>query len=121
MDLNTITDIVRSPEAEALQDFRSGDAWLGGGTWLFSEPQPSLRRLIDLDAFGWTPLLADDTGLTIAATCKIADLNAFTVPSEWRAGHLISRCCKSLLGSFKVWNMGERRRQTSASRSPQAP
>ena len=105
MDLNTITDIVVRSEADALSAFREGDAWLAGGTWLYSEPQPGLRRLIDLDAFGWTPLVIDGSGLTIAATCKIAALNALTVPAEWTAGHLITRCCNALLGSFKVWNM----------------
>ena len=28
--------------------WRAGDAWLAGGTWLFSEPQPALTRLLDL-------------------------------------------------------------------------
>ena len=32
------------------------DAWLGGGTYLFSVPQPKLTRLLDLEAFGWTPI-----------------------------------------------------------------
>ena len=32
--------------------WREGDAWLAGGTWLFSEQQPRLRRLIDLQSLG---------------------------------------------------------------------
>ena len=48
MDLTTITEVVRPSGRESLPEWQDGDAWLGGGTWLFSEPQPKLRRLIDL-------------------------------------------------------------------------
>ena len=51
MDLNTIAEIARPDSVPADIDWREGDAWLAGGTWLFSEPQPHLRRLIDLK--GW--------------------------------------------------------------------
>lgn len=103
MDLNTITDIVTDPRSPA--DWQEGDAWLGGGTWLYSEPQPSLRRLIDLDGFGWPPIELHGANLRIAATCKIHDLQAWPRPPEWTAGHLIDQCCNALLGSFKIWNM----------------
>ncbi|MGW3407120.1 hypothetical protein ACWDPI_37500, partial [Streptomyces zhihengii] len=45
MDLNTIAGI---RGAHRREPWRPGDAWLGGGTYLFSEPQPHLRRLVDL-------------------------------------------------------------------------
>ena len=48
MDLNTITEVVRRPSERPGSDWRDGDAWLAGGTWLFSDQQPDLRRLIDL-------------------------------------------------------------------------
>src|SRR6202046_266815 len=54
--------------------WRDGDAWLGGGTWLFSQPQPRLRRLLDLHAFGWPPLTETEDGLSIAASCTLAQL-----------------------------------------------
>ena len=83
-----------------------GDAWLAGGSWLFSEPQPGLRRLFDLQGFGWTPIEAGEAGLTIASTCRIADLQAWAgAPADWTAAGLIERCCRALLGSFKVWNV----------------
>ncbi len=83
----------------------AGDAFLAGGTWLFSEPQPGLSRLVDLTRLGWEPLRVTPAGLEIAATCNIATLAAFEPPPEWVAGPLIVQCCRALLGSFKIWNM----------------
>lgn len=105
MDLNTISSFERPDTLGDLDPFRDGDAWVAGGTWLFSEPQPDLRRLISIDGFGWTPLEANEDGLTIAATCKIAELDAFEGPPEWEAAPLIKQCCHSFLASFKIWNM----------------
>ena len=48
MDLNTITEVVRPHSRTELPAWTVGDAWLAGGTWLFSEPQVHLTRLIDL-------------------------------------------------------------------------
>jgi len=84
--------------------WRPGDAWLAGGTWLFSEPQPRLRRLHDLHAFGWTPLAVTDAGLEIAATCRLVELAEFEPPPEWTGADVIRSCCEALLGSFKIWN-----------------
>jgi CO/xanthine dehydrogenase FAD-binding subunit len=104
MDINTITEIERPSGDEAGHDWREGDAWLAGGTWLFSEPQPHLRRLIDLQGLGWKPLTVTGAGLAIAATCTIAELFAFKAPKEWTAAPLIHQCCMSFLSSFKIWN-----------------
>jgi len=55
MDLNTVTEVARPASREEIAPWRAGDAWLAGGTWLFSEPQPAVRRLVDArtsDAFG---------------------------------------------------------------------
>ena len=48
MDLNTITAVAHPQTRAQLPVWTAGDAWLAGGTWLFSEPQVHLRRLIDL-------------------------------------------------------------------------
>jgi CO/xanthine dehydrogenase FAD-binding subunit len=88
-----------------LTGWRDGDAYLGGGTWLFSEPQVHLRRLIDLSGLGWPPLVASEAGLEIAATCTIAELNYAALPDAWIAAKLIRQCSRSLLASFKIWNM----------------
>jgi CO/xanthine dehydrogenase FAD-binding subunit len=105
MDLNAVTDVLRPCGRAELPIAREGDAVLGGGTWLFSEPQPAIRRLVDLAGFGWEPLRAGPDGLSISATCTIAELNGFEAPPEWRAAFLIRECCRAFLASFKIWNM----------------
>jgi len=50
-----------------------GLAWLAGGTWLFSEPQPDLHTLIDLESLRWPALEVSGDGLNIAATCRVAE------------------------------------------------
>jgi CO/xanthine dehydrogenase FAD-binding subunit len=99
VDLPGITEVADARSAT----WREGDAWLAGGTWLFSEPQPDLKRLLDLRAFGWPALHARADGLEIAATCTLAELARLQAP-QWRASPLIGQCCAALLGSFKVWN-----------------
>ncbi len=86
MDINTITSVRRPRDRAGLWPFQEGDAWVGGGTWLFSEPQPKLNRLIDLSDLGWQPLTSSDKGLSIAATCKVAALDDFDPPAAWPAG-----------------------------------
>ncbi|WP_033344411.1 FAD binding domain-containing protein [Catenuloplanes japonicus] len=104
MDLHTISEMIAAPDAPDPATWRSGDAWLGGGTWLFSEPQPHLRRLIDLPSLRWPALTVTDDGLEIAATCTLAELHAFTAPDGWAAARLFPQACRALLGSFKIWN-----------------
>jgi CO/xanthine dehydrogenase FAD-binding subunit len=104
MDLNTITEIGRPGGRSDLQAWRGGDAWLAGGTWLFSEPQPKLTRLIDLRGLGWPALEVDPEGLRIGATCTLAQLAGAEFPAAWRAVPLFRQCCRALLGSFKIWN-----------------
>ncbi|MFT0862424.1 FAD binding domain-containing protein [Ancylobacter sp. G4_0304] len=104
MDLNTVAELLRPRGRQEIGLPRAGDAFLGGGTWLFSEPQRDLRRLIDLGALRWPALEAGPHGLTIAATCTVAELYAFEAPPSWRAAPLIGKCCRAFLASFKVWN-----------------
>jgi CO/xanthine dehydrogenase FAD-binding subunit len=95
MDLNTVAEVI-SPAS--VGQWRPGDAWLGGGTALFAEPRPELRRLLDLTTAGWPPLTDRPDGLEIAATCTVAALAA--------AGHqLAEKCCHAFLASFKIWNV----------------
>ena len=105
MDLNTVMEVVRPRRRESLPPWRAGDAWLGGGTWLFSELQPAVHRLVDVESLDWPPLEVTDEGLTIAATCRIAELERFVAPPEWTAAPLIAECCHALLMSFKIYNM----------------
>ncbi|MCJ2139903.1 FAD binding domain-containing protein [Methylobacterium sp. E-066] len=105
MDLNTIETVLRPRGRADLPDWRDGDACLAGGTWLFSEPQPGTRRLVDLTALGWTPHTITAEGLTLAATCTIAQLDRLELPPDWIAAPLVGQCCRALLGSFKIWNV----------------
>jgi CO/xanthine dehydrogenase FAD-binding subunit len=104
LDLNTITEVTQPRQRGDVPAWRDGDAWLGGGTWLFSEPQLKVNRLIDVAALGWEAIRVTPNGLEIAATCTIAQLNAAALPVEWIAASLVDRCCRAFLASFKIWN-----------------
>src|SRR5882724_2800658 len=103
MDLNTIGSVAHPATREQLPVWTAGDAWLAGGTWLFSEPQTHLRRLIDLTDLKWPALTIGATGLSISATCTVAQLDALACPPEWIASPLINQCCRAFLASFKIW------------------
>src|SRR5580700_6155955 len=103
MDLNTIREVARPSARAELPVWAAGDAWLAGGTWLFSEPQVHLNRLIDLTDLKWPALTIDARGLSIAATCTIAQLDALAGPPEWLAAPLFNQCCRAFLASFKIW------------------
>src|ERR1700676_4761051 len=103
MDLNTINEVAHPATRTQLPVWTAGDAWLAGGTWLFSEPQVHLSRLIDLTDLQWPALTISETGLSIAATCTVAQLDALACPPDWIASPLIDQCCRAFLASFKVW------------------
>ena len=98
LDLHFVETIVRPGSRAALPTAATGDAFLAGGTWLFSEPQPKLRRLIDLASLGWPALRETAAGdLEIAATCRLATLADTPHP-------LFRPCVAALWGSFKIHN-----------------
>ncbi|MBO0677743.1 FAD binding domain-containing protein [Mycolicibacterium sp. S2-37] len=108
MDLDTV-GAVRVPTSRAeLWPMPAGDAVLAGGTWLFSEPQPHLRRLIDLTGLGWRAVEIDDDGVRLAATCTLAEVSALSEQlshrrPRWTAAPLLHQCCTALLASPKIW------------------
>ena len=104
MDLDTIGAVLVPRSPDELPVWREGDAWLAGGTWLFSEPQPALTRLIDLSGLGWPASEVSEAGLRLSATCTIAELDRLELPKDWIAAPLVGLCCRALLGSFKIWN-----------------
>jgi CO/xanthine dehydrogenase FAD-binding subunit len=103
MDLNTIGEVVHPASRSDLPVWTAGDAWLAGGTWLFSEPQQHLKRLVDLTDLKWPALTISESGLSIAATCTVAQLDALACPPDWIAAPLIGQCCRAFLASFKIW------------------
>ncbi len=102
MDLNTIEHVVRPRARSELPAPAPGDAFLAGGTSLFSEPQPHLRRLVDLASLGWVPVEKSAAGLRIAATCTLEQLGAVEVTAAWPALSLFAETADSLWGSFKI-------------------
>lgn len=104
MDQNTVRDFVVPPAADPVADWRDGDAWLAGGTLIFSTPMPHLRRLRDLSQMGWPAITVSDSGLELAATCGVAELHDFDPPPEWEAGLFLRQCVEEYLAGFKVWN-----------------
>jgi len=104
MNLNTVKEVRHPVSIDQVGPWRAGNAWLAGGTWLFSEPQFATDTLIDLGRLGWPSLTVSPTGLDIGATCRIAELADFEAPEIWQAHTLFRACCDSLLASFKIWN-----------------
>jgi CO/xanthine dehydrogenase FAD-binding subunit len=104
MNLTSVLKVKRPKSLNDIVSWNDGYCWLAGGTWLFSEPQPAVDTLIDLETFGWAPLTMTETGLDVAATCRIVDLHEFAVTPEPRASPLFQQCIDSFLMSFKIWN-----------------
>jgi CO/xanthine dehydrogenase FAD-binding subunit len=103
MDLDTVRSLRVARQRSDLV-LAPGEALLAGGTWLFSEPQPAVTGLVDLSALGWEPCAETADGLSIAATCTLADLRRHADAARWPAAPLIVSCIDALLMSFKVQN-----------------
>ncbi|MBJ7340725.1 FAD binding domain-containing protein [Mycolicibacterium sp.] len=107
MDLNAVETISTPRRRDELWPLGPTDALIAGGTWLFSEPQPETRRLVDLSHLGWAPITIADDGLELAATCTLEQVAALsdglpTERPEWLAAPLFRQCCSALLASFKI-------------------
>lgn len=105
MDLGTIEDVVIPHDRSGLPPGSSDTAVIAGGTWLLSEKQDHLRRLVDITRLGWAPLEIDDDGLVIAATCTVEQLSQANFEQDWPATVLFHRCATALLSSFKIWKV----------------
>ncbi|GAA1971697.1 FAD binding domain-containing protein [Isoptericola halotolerans] len=108
-----ITSVARYRTARSREDLRlaHGEVFVGGGTWLLSEPQPGTTGFVDLTGLGWPDLEVGADGLRIAATCTIATLRAWAegrgvdpVPAGWSAVSMVPGAADALLASFKIWN-----------------
>ena len=107
MDLNTIEAWVPTADPDA---WREGDAWLAGGTVLYSYGSQTLRRLLDLTTAGWEPVAQDDGGITLASTCTVARLwelgdPASATAARWPGLAVVRPCCDAFVASFKIWNL----------------
>ncbi len=104
MDLIDVQTIVRPDSETEIPPWSAGDAYVAGGTWLFSERQPGVTRLIDLSAIEAEPLSSSETGIRIAATCTYRELLK-RVDLLGGAGPLFERAIDTLSSSFKTWEV----------------
>ncbi|MBF6464539.1 FAD binding domain-containing protein [Nocardia beijingensis] len=112
MDLDTIREVVIARERADLAALGASAAVLAGGTFLFSEPQDQLVRLVDITGLGWPSFEIRDDGLEIAATCTLAEfagaapgreLGMPVLHDPWPGTALFARSCRALLASHKIW------------------
>ena len=108
MDLNTVETTSTPTHRDELWPLDPADAILAGGTWLFSEPQPHIRRLVDITRLGWEPVTVSDDGVELAATATVAEVSRLSARlqaerPDWTAAPLLHQCCTALLASFKIW------------------
>lgn len=103
MDLLNVEAVVQPRALEDMPQWQPGWAWLAGGTWLFSEPQPGLTILVDMGRLDWSELTITTEGMEIGATCTMSQLLRLEVPAEWRAIAALKQAVHEL-ASFKVQN-----------------
>ncbi|MBC2641773.1 MULTISPECIES: xanthine dehydrogenase family protein subunit M [unclassified Rhodococcus (in: high G+C Gram-positive bacteria)] len=104
MDLSFVTEISAPRSRDDLPAAAPGTAFLAGGTWLYSEPQPTVTRLVDLITLDWPAIAVHDDELELAATCTIENLCNTSFPDEWTAADLFRPCAESLVASWKIWH-----------------
>ncbi|MFE9326578.1 FAD binding domain-containing protein [Nocardia sp. NPDC052278] len=112
MDLDTIRDVIVARGRADLAVVGGGCGVLAGGTFLFSEPQEELDRLVDISALGWPALTETHEGLEIGATCTLAELSGAgagrelgveMMRADWPGTALFAQSCRALLASHKIW------------------
>ncbi|GHH67088.1 FAD binding domain-containing protein [Promicromonospora soli] len=109
MDLDI--DTVRVARTRADCALRPGEAFLGGGTFLYSEPVAAgVTGLVDLTGMGWEPWSVDGSGLRVAGTCTLEELVSGPgslggppgVPGPYRGLGIVGECVAALTLSAKV-------------------
>src|SRR5688500_18882442 len=107
MDLDINTVRVARTRADCV--LRPGEAFLGGGTFLYSEPVPAgVTGLVDLMGMGWEPWSVDGSGLRVSGTCTLEELLAgpgslgAAAGGPYRALAIVGECVSALTLSAKV-------------------
>ena len=104
MDLHTVETYLRPSRLAEVADWRTDWAWLAGGTWLFSQPQPQVKTLVDMQGLGWSELEVTPAGLVIGATCVMSRLLTGAYPQTWSAVKGLKSAVHEL-ASFKIQNV----------------
>lgn len=107
MDLDI--DTVRVARTRADCVLGPGEALLGGGTYLYSEPVAAgVTGLVDLTGMGWEPWSVDGAGLRVAGTCTLEQLVSgpgalgADTGGPYRALGIVGECVSALTLSAKV-------------------
>lgn len=106
MDLTAVTSY-RSARTSADLTLAPGEAFLAGGTWLFSEPNEDITGLVDLTGLGWDSITVADAGVTVGALATIESLVAWgnSNQTQWPAAAMFAQAADALLAAFKVWHL----------------
>ncbi len=105
MDLYNIDEIVCPTNEAGVPAKKAGDAFLGGGTWLYSTPHPSAKRLIDLSTLPIQHIEMGEDAVYIGAPCTLAQLRESEILRAWPAFGLLDAAINALSSSFKVWEL----------------
>lgn len=105
MDLPNIENYLRPDDIQTISKLGENWAWLAGGTWLFSEPQPHLKTLVDMQPLGWSEIEVTPDNLIIGATCILSKLLEYPWDKEWVAMEGFKSAVSALSASFKVTNL----------------
>ncbi|MDY6901558.1 MAG: FAD binding domain-containing protein [Cyanobacteriota bacterium] len=123
MDLHNIDNYLLPTDINQVSNWGKDWSWLAGGTWLFSEPQPDIKTLVDIQSLGWDeiefinpsnpPLQAGLNNnlpfqgelLAIGATCPLIELIQYPWLSEYIAVEGFRGAINALSASLKVVNI----------------
>ena len=104
MDLPKIENYLCPQDFTSVQNWGEDWAWLAGGTWLFSEPQPHLKTLVEMQDLGWSELEISNQEVAIGATCTLKRLQELNHP-EYPALKVFKLAISALAASWKVVNV----------------
>lgn len=105
MDLPNIETYLNPDNLQNITNWGEGWAWLAGGTWLFSEPQPQLKTLVDIQPWDWSEIELTEDNLIIGATCPLIKLLEYPWLDEFTAAAGLKSAVNALAASFKVINL----------------
>ncbi len=112
MDLHSVDNYLLPTDINKVTDWGEGWSWLAGGTWLFSEPQPDIKTLVDIQALGWDEIEFINSShsqqeelLAIGATCPLIKLIEYPWLSEYIAVEGFRGAINALSASLKVVNV----------------
>ncbi|MEL6460613.1 MAG: FAD binding domain-containing protein [Cyanobacteria bacterium J06621_15] len=112
MDLHSVDNYLLPTDINKVTDWGEGWSWLAGGTWLFSEPQPDIKTLVDIQSLGWNEIEfinpskpSSEEQLAIGATCSLIKLIEYPWLPEYTAVEGFRGAINALSASLKVVNV----------------